>query len=129
MRDPAFLLQLHTTEMMLMCAQCVAQRRAAERPSISTPARFIWVTAPAVFGSGDAGREYLTPARAAAVRETAEVIMRDLGFPVLDAWTMSQSRWDATMDGVTFPPDSDVVHTMYQMLLNMVFPACTGSSE
>ena len=80
-----------------------------------------------MFGNTQPHNVYMTTARAAAMSAYAEAAMRKLGLPVIDAWSMTQSRWDAYTDGVSLAAESGVSWMVYQVMLNTLFPTCTGA--
>lgn len=107
----------------------------AGRPSISTPARFVWFTAPSVFSQARSGNIYLSTARARLQSKYIADAMRELGFPIVDAEIITQSRWDASYDGLHYASAggtvdeswySQVSYMVYQAVLNTVFPTCSG---
>ncbi len=86
--------------------------------------QYLWLTSPALFGSRN-GSAHLTTARAKVNAAHSESVMRNLGIPIIDMWALTQSRWDASTDGVTFGGTTGVEWMMSQVVLNALFPACT----
>ena len=95
-----------------------------QRPGVSAPSRLIWFTGPAVFGNdGSKANALVSTARAAAMDMHAKQVMQDLGFPIVDAWSITQSRWDEYIDGVALSPELEWM--VYQVVLNTLFPTCS----
>ena len=96
-------------------------------PAGGAQPQLLWLTSPVVFGDSQPHNAYMTTARAAAMSAYAETAMRKLGLPVVDAWSMTLSRWDAYGDGVSVAAESDVSWMVDQVVLNALFPTCTGA--
>lgn len=106
----------------------------ADFPLIATPAKLVWYSSPQTFSKGRKQNSYLTAARMAVMAQYEASVMRSLGIPVADARMVTQSRWDATYDGIHYARPirtelSDhwvgVVSGMFsQVVLNTVFSGC-----
>lgn len=106
-----------------------------DRPNISRPSRLIWFSAPAVVSQGREHNTYITTQRAKAQEEYSVELMKRMGVSIVDGWRITQSRWDASYDGIhyllQFGPDYWVSHTsnmVTQVLFNVIFPNCSGPS-
>lgn len=74
---------------------------------------------------------YVTTHRAITFENAAADAVRRMGFPILDAGKMSQSRWESSFDGVRYlrqySPDNWASHTgnmIAQAMLNVLFQSC-----
>lgn len=105
----------------------------AGRPLLSLPTRFIWFSAPRVVTQARPENVYLTQHRVIEFEKYSKSVMRGMGFPIFDAGMMSQSRWDASYDGLhyllQYSPDNWASHTsnmMAQAMMNVIFPTCSA---
>ncbi len=61
----------------------------------------------------------------------SEDVMRGMGVSVADAAIVTQSRWDATRDGVHYATNDgkdnwygQVTYMVYEVIMNTIFPDC-----
>ncbi|MDR3413478.1 MAG: hypothetical protein P4L87_21405 [Formivibrio sp.] len=80
------------------------------------------------------GNLYVTTARTTLASLASKAMMQQLGFPIVDTLIMTQSRWDSTTDGIHYAAMGAYsddwlgsVSAMFsQVILNTIFPSCTG---
>lgn len=94
------------------------------------------MVAPQTVSKARDGNLYVTTARTTLASLASKAMMKELGFPIVDTRIMTQSRWDATIDGIHYAAMgafSDhwlgAVSAMFsQVILNTMFPTCTGAT-
>jgi hypothetical protein len=78
---------------------------------------------------------FITSHRHLHFEAMAQRVMREMGVPILDVLTMSQSQWGACLDGVHYlkvnPKGNNkwygrVAYMGFQLGLNVIFPTCGG---
>ena len=95
--------------------------------------RMVWFSAPATFSHARTGNIYMSTHRTTRFTQHMEGVMRDMGVPIVDGRAITQSRWDASYDGLHYASvingdnwGSQVASMEYQVVMNTVFPTCTG---
>ena len=76
---------------------------------------------------------YMTSHRTRRFSLHSEAVMRSIGVPIVDWYQLTQSRWDASYDGLHYAGQLDgndymggqVPMMEYQVGLNALFPECT----
>lgn len=76
----------------------------------------------------------MTTHRTRVFSEISEAAVRKVGIPVIDWGAVTQSRWDASYDGLHYASNmggednvvGQVTMSEYQVALNVIFPTCTG---
>lgn len=101
------------------------------RPGLSKPMRLVWLSAPTTNSRARPGNVYMTTHRTAMFTYYSESVMRSLGVPVVDARSLTQSRWESSYDGLHYAAQmggdnwgSQVASMEFQTALNVVFPVC-----
>ena len=101
------------------------------RDHVSTPTRLIWLSAPATFAHARPGNVYMSTHRTTTFTKLSEAVMRKIGVPVVDGLAVTQSRWDASYDGLHYANrvegdnwGSQVAMMLYEVVLNVMFQRC-----
>lgn len=76
-------------------------------------------------------RSCLVHGRAALFTQYSEAAMRSIGVPIADNRAVTQSRWEASYDGLHYASTtsgdnwaSQVASMEYQVVMNVIFPKC-----
>eukprot|EP00300_Choanocystis_sp_HF-7_P027434 c32543_g1_i1.p1 GENE.c32543_g1_i1~~c32543_g1_i1.p1 ORF type:complete len:745 (+),score=89.81 c32543_g1_i1:1029-3263(+) len=101
-----------------------------------TPMRALWYIAPYIFSQAHSHSEHLTSWRSTVYSRLATQRMRNLGISTLDTFSMTQSRWEDSWDGLHYmqstieDPGHGIASAMVQQaVLNAVFPTCSTGKE
>ena len=91
----------------------------------------IWLSAPTTFAHARTGNVYMSTHRTTMFTKQSEAVMRKIGVPVVDGLAVTQSRWEASYDGLHYASDiggdnwgSQVAMMLYEVVLNVMFQRC-----